>query len=166
MKRFSLALITLVFAHWQLQAQMDSLALTNAIEEFEHLALKGLQADKVAYFKTMAPTLEECRAVFKAGGADLVYLQCKNGLDYRDGDLTAAFVDFKTAHFSSAELKTRPEFLASQQREMRDYLLPNLVLFQIAYLDTENAVPLRYFLKINGRRVFFVDPWKAFVTQD
>jgi hypothetical protein len=131
------------------------------------LALKGLQADKTTYFEAMKPTLEDCRAVFKGNAAELVYSFCKGGINKSDPDLMAAFVDFKTAHFTTAELKVQPAFLGSQQREMRDYLLPNHVFYQIGYMESDaTTFHLRYFVKLGGRWVFFSNAWKAFVTQD
>ncbi len=147
-------------------AQNDSIALANEAAEFEQIAIRGFAANKVAFLKPMLPTLADCRAVFKAGGADLVYLYCKNGIDPLEADLQGQFVDLKTAHYTTAQLKASKEFLASNKRELRDHLLPDIRFYQVTYFEPESQLSLRYFVKLDGRWVYFSNPWRAFVTQD
>lgn len=147
-------------------AQNDSLSRANDAAAFEQIALKGFSANKTAFLKPMLPTLEDCRAVFKAGGADLVYLFCKNGIDPLEADLQGQFEDMKTANYTTAELKALPEFLASNKRELRDHLLPDIRFYQVTYFEPESQLSLRYFVKLDGRWVYFANPWRAFVTQD
>jgi hypothetical protein len=158
-------LIAGVLLHMGLMAQTDSLALATEVAEFEHMALQGLTADKIGYFKPMAPTLADCRAVFKGGAADLVYAYCKGGPANAPA-LAEHYVDLKITHHTTAELRAQPEFLASNKRELRDHLLPGVRFYAISYLHPEGALHLRYFVKLGDRWVFFANPWEAFVTQD
>jgi hypothetical protein len=147
-------------------AQQDSLQLANEAAEFQLLAMKGLRADKRTYFGTMAPTLEECRLVFKGAAADLVFRNSRNGLDAATAQPWPAFVDFKTGSFTTAELGSHRDFFAADRREFRAQLLPGLRLYEVQYLHPEGNLTLRFFLKVNGRWVFFANPWLAFRQED
>ena len=147
-------------------AQNDSIALANEAAEFEQIALRGFAANKSAFLKPMLPSLADCRAVFKAGGADLVYLFCKNGPDPLESDLQGQFVDMQTAHYTTAQLRALPELLASNKRELREHLLPDIRFYEVTYLAPESQLSLRYFVRLDGRWVYFANPWRAFVTQD
>lgn len=136
--------------------------------EFEKLVLQGIHAHQGTFLSALAPTLEDCKAVFKGNGADLVMAFSKSMFAemQRDGAaLSEKFVDLRTAHFSSEEALSNREAVTGGMKGIREYLLPGIVFYQVTYLreaGAEFGVTYRYFVKVGDHWVFFPKPWRAF----
>lgn len=145
-----------------------SRAQTDLDAEFEKLAMRGLSTDLATFLTDMAPTLEDCKAVFKADAAKLVHdfsaellAETRKGSD----DLPDGFVDFRTAKFRTEEALTDQTAVTGGMRDARDHLLPGITFYQVSYLREKGAefgVTYRYFVKVGEHWVFFPKPWRAF----
>lgn len=147
---------------------MATRAQTDLDAEFEKLAMQGLNADLPTFLTDMAPTLEDCKAVFKADAAQLVFTFSAELLaETRKGSdaLLDGFVDFRTAKFRTEEALTDQTAVTGGMRDARDHLLPGITFYQVSYLREKGAefgVTYRYFVKVGDRWVFFPKPWRAF----
>jgi hypothetical protein len=147
------------------QAQDDTTAFT-------HLAMKGIGVNHLEFLRTMIPTLEDCRAVFKGNGGDLVWAFSKSmfgEMTRNPNDFAVQYVDFRTSHFKVEEALQSSEALRSGMMRIREYLLPGNTFYQVTYLEeqgSEFGVTYRYFVHVGDHWVYFPKPWRAFESQD
>jgi hypothetical protein len=156
-----------------LKGQADSAGIAREdTTAFTHLAMKGIGKNHLEFLRTMIPTLEDCRTVFKGNGANLVHSFTKSmfgDMTRSASDFSVAYVDFRTSHFSVEDAMRSPEALRSGMMRIREYLLPGTTFYQVTYLEeagSEFGVTYRYFVQVGDHWVYFPKPWRAFETQD
>lgn len=147
---------------------IPAFAQSDTDAEFEKLVMKGLESHLPTYLSAMAPTLDDCKAVFKGDAAQLVLAHSKDmcaEFGSQGDQLADRFVDFRIAKFKTEEALTDRTSVTGGMRDARDHLLPGITFYQVSYLretGAEFGVTYRYFVKVGDHWVFFPKPWRAF----
>lgn len=139
-------------------------------DELKALGMKASNGKMSQAFLDMQPTLEDCKAVFTADGAEKVFKYCDTVFalmrnppeDMEEED--AAFVDAVSMSFTTEEALADPRILTGGMRASSSYLLPGVRWHQMRFLRNvgdEQGVTFRYFVKVGDHWVLFPKPWRA-----
>jgi len=112
------------------------------------------------------PTLEECKLVFKGTNADSCFNyieEMKSKMKVETG--TPFYVDLQVESFTTVDILQGKGNYTGGMGKIGDRLQKDIVFYKIELLKTkgaENGMAYNYWVKLNGRWVWFPKPWRAF----
>jgi hypothetical protein len=127
--------------------------------------------DSKSYFDlciNSLPTLEDCSMVFNKENAYTFYgyiVDLKKNMRNQQKTELEKYADIKVGSFSISDISQGKGNYAGGMKNIVNKLQPNVVFYNITLLreiGNTSGISYEYWVKIEGRWVFFPKPWRIF----